>query len=198
MPSPDSGIRRKKRVVIDIRALNKIIITDVYPIPLQLDIINTIRSSKYISVVNIKNFFHQFLVAPKNREKLTIVSYKEQETYNIAIINFKNSPAYIQRLIDKILHPFSFARVFIDNVVIYSKTLDDHVRHLKTILNLFQERYIILNPNKSFIAYPSVELLKQRVNNFNLFTSTEKLATIQNLEFPRTLKKLKTYLNLTR
>jgi len=198
VPSPDSGIRRKKRVVIDIRALNKIIITDVYPIPLQLDIINTIRSSKYISVVNIKNFFHQFLVAPKNREKLTIVSYKEQETYNIAIINFKNSPAYIQRLIDKILHPFSFARVFIDNVVIYSKTLDDHVRHLKTILNLFQERYIILNPNKSFIAYPSVELLKQRVNNFNLFTSTEKLATIQNLEFPRTLKKLKTYLNLTR
>ena len=58
VPSPDSDIKRKGRIIIDIRALNKITITDAYPMPLQLDIINAIRGSKYISVVNIKDFFY--------------------------------------------------------------------------------------------------------------------------------------------
>ncbi len=65
-----------------------------------------------------------------------------------------------------------------DNVVIYFKTLDDHVRYLKTIFGLFQERRIILNPDKSFIAYPLIELLEQRVDSFNFSTNIKKLTAI--------------------
>jgi len=65
-----------------------------------------------------------------------------------------------------------------DNMVVYSKTLDDYIYYLKAVFDLFQRRRIIFNPEKSFIGYPSVELLGQKIDRFGLSTSTEKLATI--------------------
>jgi hypothetical protein len=53
----------------------------------------------------------------------------------------------------------AFARAFMNDIVIYSRTLNDHVRHLKIILQLFQDFNIVFNPNKSFIGYLSIELL---------------------------------------
>jgi hypothetical protein len=84
-----------------------------------------------------------------------------------------------------------------NNIVIYFRTLNNHIRHLKTILQLFQDFNIILNPDKSFIGYLFIELLRQHVDGFGLYTSMNKVAAIQNLDFPSTLKQLEMYLGMT-
>ena len=93
----------------------------------------------------------------------------------------------------------SFARAYIDDIVIYTKSLQlkDHLRPLDGVFRTLNEANICLSPNKSFLGYPTVQLLGQRVDALGLATAEDKLAAITNLEFPQTLRQLETYLRMT-
>ena len=160
---------RKGRAVVDIRGLNAVTQTDVYPLPLQVDMVSSVKDCHYISVVDCTSFFYQWRVHPDDRHRLTVVSHRGQETFNVAVMGYKNSPAYVQRQIDRLLYRFrSFAKAYIDDVVIFSKTLAEHIQHLRSVFKLFVDSGISVNPNKAFLAYPSVQLLGQKVDSLGL------------------------------
>ena len=113
-------------------------------------------------------------------------------------MGYKGSPPYVQRQTDKLLRPYrSFAKAYVDDMIVFSKTLAEHLQHLRTLFKLFQDRRISLSPGKSFLGYPTVILLGQRVDSLGLTTSEEKLAAISGLSFPRTLRDLEVFLGLT-
>src|SRR5438045_9053348 len=112
-------------------------------------------------------------------------------------MGFKNSPAYVQHQIDILLHKYPWAQAYIDDVVIASKTLEEHIQHLWTLLQLFSKMNISINPSKAFIGYPSIRILGQHVDSLGLSTDSEKLEAIAKLQFPKTLKQLEIYLGLT-
>ncbi len=99
-------------------------------------------------------------------------------------MRFKNSLVYVQRQIDTLLRPYQYAKAYVNNVVIFSKTLEEHLTHLCTIFQLFVKREISIKPSKAFLGYPTVSLLGQRVNSFGLATAEEKLKAIAQLKFP--------------
>ena len=86
---------QKGKVVVNIRGLNKIMIPNAYPMPLQSDIIYAMRGCMFISMIDGLTFFHQWLVQMMDRHKFTIVSHHGQEQMNITVIGFMGSPAYI-------------------------------------------------------------------------------------------------------
>ena len=134
----------------------------------------------------------------KDRHKLTVVSHRGQKQYNVALMRYKGSSSYVQRQTNKILRPLrDFVRAYVDNMIAFSKTLTQHLKHLRRIFELFQQRRISLNLKKSFLNYSSVILLGQRVNSLDLFTSKEKLTVITSLHFPKSLRELETFLELT-
>lgn len=189
---------QKGRVVIDIRGLNDITEPDSYPLPLQSDIIATVAGYPYISTIDAVGWFHQFNVKRSDRHKFTIVSHRGQEEASVALMGYKGSPPYAQRQTDKLLRPFKdFARAYIDDIVVFSRTLDGHIEHLRTIFQLFREKRVSLSPTKSYLAYPSVTLLGQRVDSLGMSTSAEKIAAITSLRFPYNLRDLEVFLGLT-
>lgn len=190
--------QRKGRVVVDIRGLNAITQPDAYPLPLQSDMIQLVRRCSYITVIDCSSFFYQWRVHPQDRHKLTVVSHRGQESFNVAVMGYKNSPAYVQRQIDRLLRAQrKFARAYVDDIVIFSETQADHEAHLHEVFSVLQANNISIKAAKAFVGYPSVALLGQRVDSFGLATSAEKLKAIAKLRFPRTLKQLETYLGLT-
>ena len=121
---------RKGQVVIDIYRLNQISQTNVYPLPLQLDIIAAVQGCKYITVVDCASFFYQWRVHPSDCYKLTVISHRGQEHFNVCVMGFKNSPIYVQHYIDILLQDYLQAYTYIDDVVIASHTLKEHIHHL--------------------------------------------------------------------
>ena len=189
---------KKGRVVVDVRKLNAMSVPDVYPLPLQSDIIGAVRDCPFISVIDCAGFFYQWRVHPSDRHKLTVVSHRGQESFNVAVMGYRNSPSYVQRQIDRLLRSCrSFARAYIDDVVIFSRTEDEHLHHLEQIFKIFKQHNISIKPTKTFIAYPSVRLLGQKVNSLGLATDEDKLRAISSLKFPVTLRQLEHYLGLT-
>ena len=189
---------RKGRVVVNIRALNKITMPDAYPVPLQVEILAAIWNAEYISTVDKASFFYQWKVNPAHRHHLIVSSHRGQESFKVPVMGYRNSPPYVQQIIDHILCPFRlFCRAYVDDIVIFLNLLEEHVEHLCQVFKALEHMNIHLSPKKSFLGYPLVQLLGQKVNALGLATAEEKLAAIANLSFPRTLAQLEKYLGLT-
>ena len=189
---------KKGRVVADLRALNRATIPDHYPLPSQEEIINSLIGKRFITVVDASAFFHQFGVHPADREKFTVISHRGLERSTVAMMGFRNSPAYVQRFMDKKLLPYKdFARCYIDDIVIFSDTGIEHEQHLRQVFQLFKDLNLSISPKKSWVGYDSVQLLGYRVDAFGLCNTEERLKAIARIKFPRTLKALENYIGMT-
>jgi len=132
-----------------------------------------------------------------DRNRLTVVSHREQKQFSMTIMRFKNSLSYVQRQTDKILRSHRvYAKVYMNDIVIFSHTLEKHLKHLHAIFSLFRRLHVCLAPMKSFLEYSFVFLLEQKIDDFELTTSTKKLVVISSFRFPQSFKKLETYIEL--
>lgn len=189
---------RKGRVVIDLRGANKEAIPDVYPVPRQEDILNMIRHCHYITVLDATKFFYQWSVRSDHRRRLAVISHRGQEVFNVAIMGFVNSVPYVQRRMDLLFKDLvHFCRAYIDDIVIASRTLVEHIDHLHKVLSRLQALNIKIEPKKAFVGFPSVQLLGLRVDGLGLITTEAKLDALKSLTFPRTLADLEHYLGIT-
>ena len=188
---------RKNRAVVNIRDLNKLFLLDVYSLSLQNDIISDFRKCTHISILDATTFFYQWRIYFDDVYKQIIVTHKEQEIFFVSIMKNKNSILYVQRQMNDILRIFrQFVKVYIDDVIIRSNSLKEHLTHLRIVFNLFVKFNIAIKSIKVFIDYSNVALLEQRVNSLKFSISEEKLRAIANIKFSETLQDLKHYLEL--
>ncbi len=189
---------KKERAVADLRPLNRATIPDTYLLSFQQDIINSICGKRYITVVDISNFFFQLPVYLDHYDRFTFISQRRIERSKVVFIRFTNSLFYIQRFIDRTLKTYNdHCRAFIDDVVIFSDTFNDHIEYLEDIFSLFREKNININPEKSYIGYPIVELLRYYIDALGIYSTEDRTQDFRKLEFPFILKALKTYLRAT-
>ena len=194
----DTLTNQKRRVIINIRDLNDIIKSDNYSLFLQSNIIAEIADSSYISIIDVVDWFHQFNVQRKNRHKFTIVTHREQEKFNVIFMNYKNSFSYVQRQTNKLLRSYKqFAKTYVNDIIVHFKILQKHLKHLRTLFQMFRTKRINLIVTKSFLAYSFVILLNQRVDNLNMFTTIEKIVAIISLRFSLSLRDLEIFMRLT-
>ena len=98
----------------------------------------------------------------KDCEKFTIINHYDFEIVSIIFINYQKSFSYAQHMMNMIFksHKF-FVCYYIDDIVIFSKTLKNHLKHLNIIFNLFDELKIIFKEIKTHLNYSSIILLNQ-------------------------------------
>ena len=189
--------KKKNRVVIDIKTLNAIFLSDVYSLSLQSEIIQTVHDCTFISIVNCISFFYQWRVHSDDRHRLIVITHREQKTFNVVVMNYRNSPVYVQRQIDRILRFCRhFARAYIDDIVIFFRFLEKQISHLKCIFKFMTRNNISVNSLKTFLNFSFVTLLKQHVNSLNLSTNKKKIKAVTTLTFSKTLSDFETYLDL--
>ena len=183
----DQESMKKKRVVVDIRALNKIAEIDTYSMSLQFDIIFSMIECEYISTIDATTFFHQWLIKLLDRHKFTVVTHRKQEQFNVEMMSFKNISAYVQREIDNILWIYkNFCRAYINDIVIFSKTLKKRVKHLHSRWprrkekgcgishfafsekNFFSISLFACEKGRDFLNFPSHMKKNQKKMNFYL------------------------------
>ena len=193
----ESFDKKKNRVVIDIRTLNAIFLSDVYLLFLQNEIIQTVHDCTFISIMNCISFFYQWRVHSDDRHRLIVITHREQKTFNVVVMNYRNSLVYVQRQIDRILRFCRhFARAYIDDIVIFFKFLKKHISHLKCIFKFMTRNNISVNFRKTFLKFSFVTLLKQHVNFLSLSTNKKKIKAVTTLTFSKTLSDFETYLDL--
>ncbi|SPO06280.1 uncharacterized protein DNG_08969 [Cephalotrichum gorgonifer] len=180
---------RKGRMVVDIRRLNDISLKDAYPVTIQDQIFEHIAGASILSTFDAMSFYWQWLVHPDSRWAMNITTPEGQYTSNRTIQGYKNSNAYVQRHMDIFLQGTA-AKSYCDDVVVPSASAEEHLAQLRRGFTIFRQRNISLGPSKSYLGFPSTELLGKHVNAFGLSTPEQKLDAIRRIEFPASLRDL--------
>ena len=164
---------------MNICELNKIIISDVYFMLIQIDIIAVVADCKYISVIDAMKYFHQWRIKLENRYRQTIISHKNQKQFNVIVMNFKNSFVYVQRQTNLFFKNMrEFAKIFIDDIIIFSRIRKKHLKHLKTIFERLFFLWRHFQFYKKNFEFFFLILLNQIINALKFIIAKKKLIAI--------------------
>ena len=188
----------KPRMVIDLRKFNEAIVPDEFPIPRQEDILQALEGSQWLSTLDALSGFTQLEITERDKEKLAFRTHRGLFQFKRMPFGYRNGPSVFQRIMQNILAPYLwvFTLVYIDDIVIYSLTFDEHVKHLDQVFAAIEKAGLTLSPGKCHLGYQSLMLLGQKVSRLGISTHKDKVDAIIALEEPRNVKELQTFLGM--
>ncbi|THH23196.1 hypothetical protein EUX98_g7980, partial [Antrodiella citrinella] len=186
----------KPRMVIDYRKLNEMTVPDEFPLPKQEDIMNALSGAQWLSTMDALSGFTQVVIQEDDRPKTAFRTHRGLHQFRRMPFGLRNGPSIFQRIMQNVLAPYLwiYALVYIDDIVIYSKTFDEHVEHVDRVLTAVADAGITLSPAKCHFAYRSLMLLGQKVSRLGLSTHKDKVDAIIQLAEPKNLHELQTFL----
>ena len=185
-------------MVIDYRKLNERVIPDEFPLPRQDDILQAITGSKWLTTLDALAGFTQLQMADESKELTAFRCHRGLYQFNRLPFGYRNGPSIFQRVMQDVLAPYLwiFTLVYIDDIVIYSTTFEDHLIHIDKVLKAVSRAGITLSPKKCNFAFQSLTLLGQRVSQLGLSTHKSKVDAINQLVIPKNIKELQTFLGM--
>ncbi|CAB4435127.1 unnamed protein product [Rhizophagus irregularis] len=186
------------RFCIDYRKLNKVTIADAYPLPRIDEQLERISSGKWFTSLDLASGFNQIEMAEEDIEKTAFICSAGLYEYNVMPFGLTNAPASFQRLMDKVLKEYlnDFVIVYIDDIMIYSENFEDHLRHIKLVLEKLKEASLILKLKKCVFGKTEIEFLGHVVGKNGLKPSPGKVEKIQKLTAPTNIKGVRSILGL--
>ncbi len=188
----------KPRMVIDYRKLNSLVIPDEFPLPKQDDMMQALSGAQWLTTLDALSGFTQLIVHENSREKLAFRCHRGLWQFTRMPFGYRNGPSVFQRVMQNVLAPFLwiFALVYIDDIVIFSKTFEDHLKHIDQVLKAIISSGITLSLPKCHFAYQSLLLLGQKVSRLGMSTHKEKVEAICELDAPQNVQELQTFLGM--
>ena len=148
----DGGLR----VCVDYRGINKRTIPDHYPIPRiddLIDMVDRCRGQIYTTLDLMKGY-HQIKMSPESTDKTAFTCHRGLFQYKRMPFGLMNAPPTFQRLMNKLFSgtEWSFVFVYLDNIMIVSKSSEEHLQHVEKVLTNLEEVGLKLKPKKCAFA----------------------------------------------
>ena len=186
------------RWVNDYRQLNTNTITDSFPLPCISEILSDCGTGKYFASLDMTNSFFQTRMHPDDI-KLTAVNMPwGLYEWVVMPMGIKNAPAIHQRRVTSALRPFigRICHVYLDDIVIWSKTIDVHLQNVTTILNVLRENKLYCNPKKTKLFCTEIRFLGHRISSAGIEADEGKADKVTNWLIPTSAKQVRSFLGL--
>lgn len=188
----DASRKRKWRLVIDYRKLNQKTIGDSYPLPNIEDTLDQLGHAQYFTTLDLTNGFHQIPMDPKDSPKTAFSTPNGHYEFTRMPFGLKNAPSCFQRMMNNVLTGLNNTQcfVYLDDIVLYGSTLDDHSRKLKNIFSRLREHNLKLQPDKCEFLKKSCEYLGHVISDKGIPPNPNKVASVSKQAFLTLKEKL--------
>ena len=138
------------RLCVDYRQLNKLTIKNKYPLLRIDDMMDQLHGATVFSKINLRSGYHQIRVKPDDIQKTAFRSRYGHYEYVVMPFGVTNAPAMFMDYMNRIFRPFldKFVVVFIDDILIYSRSYEEHAKHLRTVLSILREKQLYAKLSK--------------------------------------------------
>ena len=191
---PDGTIR----FCVDYRDLNNATVEDAFPAPNPEDIFDRLRGKKIFSSIDLKQGYYQVRLDERSRDLTGFGCPLGLFRWTVLPMGVKNACAIFQRLMQWVLkeHLGKICDVYLDDIIIYSDSMEEHLEHLKTIMDCISKANLGINFKKCQFAVTEIKFLGEIIDARGRRCDPEKTSAILNIETPTTKKAVRQFMGM--
>ena len=186
------------RLCVDYRKLNNVTRRDSFPLPNIDDILAALTGAQWFTTLDLASGYWQVEVEPNDREKTAFALPTGLYEFQTMPFGLVNAPATFQRLMQIVLHDLypNKCLIYLDDVIVHGRTLDEHLQNLQLVLSQLQEAGLKLKPQKCHFLCSEVTYLGHLVSAAGIHSDPTKIQAIQNWPTPQSAEEVRQFLGL--
>ena len=186
------------RMCIDYRQLNKVTIRNKYPIPRIDDLFDQLQGASVFSKIDLRSGYHQLKVRAEDIPKTAFRTRYGHYEFLVMSFGLTNAPAAFMDLMNGVFRPYldSFVIVFIDDILIYSRSKEEHEHHLRIVLGILKEKKLYTKFSKCEFWLSSVAFLGHVVSKEGIMVDPKKIEVVRDWVKPASVTQIQSFLGL--
>ncbi|CAL1380625.1 unnamed protein product [Linum trigynum] len=186
------------RMCIDYRAINKLTVKNKWPIPNIGDLFDQLGEEKWFTKLDLRSGYYQVRIAEGDEAKTACVTRYGSYEFLVMPFGLTNAPATFCTLINQVFEPFldRFVVVYLDDIVVYSNTLDEHAEHLRQAFQVLRDNKLYVKKEKCTFVAAEVPFLGHIIGGGKLKMDEAKVEAIRGWEPPTRVTELRSFLGL--
>ncbi|GJS14707.1 putative reverse transcriptase domain-containing protein [Tanacetum coccineum] len=186
------------RMCIDYRELNKLTVKNRYPLPRIDDLFDQLQGSSIYSKIDLRSGYHQLRVREEDIPKTAFRTRYGHYEFQVMSFGLTNAPAVFMDLMNRVCKPYldKFVIVFIDDILIYSKSKKEHEEHLRQILKLLKKEELYAKFSKCEFWISRVQFLGHVIDCRGIHVDPAKIESIKDWASPKTPTEIHQFLGL--
>ncbi|WVZ58433.1 hypothetical protein U9M48_008709 [Paspalum notatum var. saurae] len=179
------------KMCVDYRALNDVTIKNKYPLPRIDDLFDQLQGACVFSKIDLRFGYHQMKIRPSDIPKTAFITRFGLYEYTVMSFGLTNAPAYFMNLMNKVFMEYldKFVVVFIDDILIYSKTEEEHEEHLRLVLQKLREHKLYAKLSKCEFWLDQVPFLGHIVSKGGIMVDLSKISSVMDWKVPEVVKE---------
>ncbi|XP_071679994.1 uncharacterized protein [Lolium perenne] len=189
---------KSQRLVMDYRSLNEVTIKNKHPLPRINDLFDQLVGASVISKIDLRSGYFQLKIREHEIPKTAFVTRYGSYEYTVMPFGLPNDPSYFMNMMNKVFMEFldKFVVVFIDDILIYSKSEEEHEKHLRLILEKLQEHQLYAKFSKCEFWLREVGFLGHIISKEGIAVDPSKVAEVTEWEPPKNVGEIRSFLGL--
>ncbi|GJT72952.1 hypothetical protein Tco_1032238 [Tanacetum coccineum] len=186
------------RMCIDYRELNKLTVKNRYPLLRIDDLFDQLQGSSIYSKIDLRSGYHQLRVREEDIPKTAFRTRYGHYEFQVMSFGLTNAPAVFMDLMNRVCKPYldKFVIVFIDDILIYSKSKKEHEEHLRQILKLLKKEELYAKFSKCEFWISRVQFLGHVIDCRGIHVDPAKIESIKDWASPKTPTEIRQFLGL--
>lgn len=187
------------RFCVDYRQLNAITVKNKYPLPIVDELLHELQGACWFTKLDMRSGYHQIRVLPEDEHKTAFKTHNGHWEFKVMPFGLTNAPATFQAIMNTIFSSLlrKCVLVFVDDILVYSKSLEEHIQHLEQVLQILQQHQFLFKPSKYTFAQTSLEYLGHIISEQGVSTDPTKIQVVANWPVPSDVKQLRGFLGLS-
>jgi hypothetical protein len=187
-----------QRMCIDYRSLNEVTIKNKYPLPRIEDLFDQMKGASVFSKIDLRSGYHQLKIWESDIPKTALRTRYGLYEYTVMSFGLTNAPAYFMYLMNKVFMEYldRFIIVFIDDILIFSKTMEEHEEHLRLVLEKLRSNQLYAKFCKCEFWLTEVAFLGHIISARGVSVDPGKVKDVLNWMPPTTVSEIRSFLGL--
>jgi hypothetical protein len=183
---------------VDYRSLNDVTVKNKYLLTLIEDLFDQMRGARVFSKIDLRSSYHQMKIRPSDIPKIAFSTRYGLYEFTVMSFGLTNAPAYFMNLMNKVFMEYldRFIVVFIDDILIYSKSESDHEEHLRLVLQKLRDNQLYAKYSKCEFCIDDVSFLRHIISNGGISVDPAKVKEIMAWSVPTTVTEIQSFLGL--